>query len=196
MEPPASEGAQQGRAVLVALYNAAGGASWTDRTNWLSDAPIGDWYGVTTDTDGRVMDLSLAGNNLTGSLPTELGHLSNLQVLELAGNSLDGALPAAWNHLRRLDVLDLSRNSLSGVLPAEWGQLDSLGVLNLSDNGLVGPLPAEWGQLSDLEVLLLFGNSLSGVLPVEWGELASIRVLKPLRQQPPGRAAGAVGPPG
>ena len=33
----------------------------TARTG-LSDAPLGDWYGVTTDTDGRVMELSLADN--------------------------------------------------------------------------------------------------------------------------------------
>ena len=83
------------RAALVALYEATDGAHWDDSTGWLSDAPLGDWYGVTTDTDGRVLELSLAGNNLTGSLPAELGHLTNLQVLELAGNRLDGALPAA-----------------------------------------------------------------------------------------------------
>ena len=33
-------------------------ASWDDSTGWLSDAPLGDWYGVTTDTDGRVLELS------------------------------------------------------------------------------------------------------------------------------------------
>ena len=42
------------RAVLVALYNAGGGDNWTNRSNWLSDEPINDWYGITTDANGRV----------------------------------------------------------------------------------------------------------------------------------------------
>ena len=42
------------RGVLIALYNATDGANWTDKTNWNSDKPIGEWYGVTTDDDGRV----------------------------------------------------------------------------------------------------------------------------------------------
>ena len=44
--PEAGDGGSVGsdRAALVALYNATGGASWTDSTNWLSDRPIGEWY--------------------------------------------------------------------------------------------------------------------------------------------------------
>ena len=37
-----------------ALYNATGGANWTDSTNWLNEKPIGEWHGVTTDDDGSV----------------------------------------------------------------------------------------------------------------------------------------------
>ena len=42
------------RAALVAFYNATEGASWFTSTNWLSDRPIGEWYGVTTNSVGRV----------------------------------------------------------------------------------------------------------------------------------------------
>ena len=38
------------RDVLVALYHATGGDNWTNNENWLSDAPIGTWYGVTTES--------------------------------------------------------------------------------------------------------------------------------------------------
>ena len=34
------------RAALVALYNATDGPNWVDNTNWLTDAPLGEWYGV------------------------------------------------------------------------------------------------------------------------------------------------------
>ena len=47
------------RDALVALYNATNGPNWTNNTNWLSNAPIGQWYGVTTNANGRVTELFL-----------------------------------------------------------------------------------------------------------------------------------------
>ena len=80
------------RAVLVAFYHSTGGASWDANANWLSGRPIGEWRGVTTDSNGRVIELGLPGNNLTGTLPPELGRLSNLTRLYLHGKlgRLDG----------------------------------------------------------------------------------------------------------
>ena len=37
------------RAELVALYNATGGADWTDNTHWLTNEALSEWHGVTTD---------------------------------------------------------------------------------------------------------------------------------------------------
>ena len=48
------------RDVLVEFYKATDGPNWIDNTNWLSDAPIGEWYGVTADENGRVIELVLA----------------------------------------------------------------------------------------------------------------------------------------
>jgi predicted small lipoprotein YifL len=56
------------RDALVAQYHAAGGPDWTDTTNWLSEEPLGTWYGVET-IDDRVSKLDLCGpdgNNLRG----------------------------------------------------------------------------------------------------------------------------------
>ena len=89
--PVASSGE---RAVLVELYKAANGASWIDNTNWNTSAPLDQWYGVTTD-DGRVTQLALAYNGLTGSVPSSLGTLTNLRVLQLGGNHLTGSIPTA-----------------------------------------------------------------------------------------------------
>ena len=41
--------------------------------NWLSDAPLGEWHGVITDDDGRVTELNLEPNGLSGEIPPELG---------------------------------------------------------------------------------------------------------------------------
>ena len=42
------------RTALLALYCATNGTNWADDTNWLSEAPLGDWHGVTTNESGRV----------------------------------------------------------------------------------------------------------------------------------------------
>ncbi len=41
-------------AALVALYESTDGPNWVNNENWLTDAPLGEWYGVDTDRDGRV----------------------------------------------------------------------------------------------------------------------------------------------
>lgn len=42
------------REALIALYNATKGDSWTNKTNWLSDRPPDEWFGIKTNDDGRV----------------------------------------------------------------------------------------------------------------------------------------------
>ena len=61
------------REALVALYNATDGPNWTNSDNWLTDAALGEWFGVTT-ASGRVVELTLANNGLDGTLPPELGN--------------------------------------------------------------------------------------------------------------------------
>ena len=60
------------REALMALYNATGGPDWINDTNRLSAAPLGEWFGVVTDSDGRVRSLVLRGNGLSGAIPASL----------------------------------------------------------------------------------------------------------------------------
>ena len=46
---PSAGDAATDRAALVALYNATGGANWGNNGKWLSNAPMGEWHGVTVD---------------------------------------------------------------------------------------------------------------------------------------------------
>ena len=57
------------RAALVTLYNATAGANWTNNTNWLSNEALSEWHGVDTDATGRVTELHLSGNELSGAIP-------------------------------------------------------------------------------------------------------------------------------
>ncbi len=81
------------RKALVALYIATGGPNWDGNNNWLSDLPIGEWKGVKTDDNGRVTELNLRANQLTGEIPPELGNLANLINLDLERNQLTGEIP-------------------------------------------------------------------------------------------------------
>ena len=94
----------QDRAALIALYEAAGGANWKFSDNWLSDAPLDQWHGVQTDADGRVFALDLSYNDLVGTIPPELGRLSNLQILFLHSNNLSGSIPAGTGQTFQYDM--------------------------------------------------------------------------------------------
>ena len=166
------------REILEALYDATGGDGWTNNTNWKDDnEALGDWYGVTTDSSGRVVTLNLAGNNLSGSLPAALGNLSNLQFLHLSANELSGSIPAELGDLSNIRGLHLYDNALSGSIPAELGGLSNLTDLNLYDNALSGSIPAELGNLRNLQILGLDDNELSGSISAALGNLRNLRKL-------------------
>ncbi len=107
------------------------GDNWTNNANWLSEAPLGEWYGVRTNSNGRVFNVRFTDNQLTGEIPSELGRLSNLEVLELGGNDLSGEIPSGLGRLSNLEVLELDGNDLSGEIPSELGRLSNLEVLVL-----------------------------------------------------------------
>ena len=154
--------------------------------NWLSDVPISQWYGITSDANGRVTELHLSWNNLSGEIPAELGSLANLAVprrepVERGDTGVVGQprLPGRAGPQRepvergdtggagqpRLPGRALSGNQLSGEIPAELGNLAYLERLYLEENRLRGEIPAELGNLANLEELDLGGNQLSGCIP-------------------------------
>ena len=166
------------RAALEALYNATGGANWTNNTNWLTNAPVGQWYGVTTDGNGWVTELNLTRNQLKGEIPPELANLTNLKVLALGGNQLTGTIPTWLGSLTDLEELYLWGNELTGEIPAELGSLANLVELQLVNNQLTGEIPVELGSLSNLVKLYLWGNELTGEIPAELGSLANLVELQ------------------
>ena len=173
------------RAALVALYEATDGPNWLFNWDWLTDAPLGEWTGVSTDASGRVYRLELENNGLTGEIPAELGDLASLEVLDLGAhdltgenaNNLTGEIPAELGNLDNLVRLELNANNLTGEIPAELGNLDSLRGLYLQYNALTGVIPPELGDLANLEVLYLWSNGLTGEIPPKLGDLANLERL-------------------
>ncbi len=162
---------------LVAIYNATNGPNWTTNTNWLQSGQNADtWHGVTV-TEGRVTDLRLPFNQLTGNIPIELGNLTELTFLNLVSNQLTGNIPTELGGLTRLTDLYLSFNQLDGPIPALIGNLTELTDLNLSDNQLTGNIPMELENLTELTDLDLASNQLTGNIPMELGNLTELTIL-------------------
>ena len=174
-------------AALIALYEATDGPNWVDAENWLTDAPLGEWYGVDTDGSGRVVALNLAGktdpwpdvtpHGLEGPIPPEIGSLASLRRLSLAYNHLTGPIPPEIGSLGHLQWLDLDDNTLTGPIPPEIGSLGSLEGLDLDNNALTGPVPPELGNLVSLVDLDLTENDLTGPIPPELDGLTNLEKL-------------------
>ena len=59
----------------------------------------------------------MSHNRLSGSIPNEIGRLTNLYLLGLSANNLEGPIPASFADLVNLERLFLGNNSLSGEVP-------------------------------------------------------------------------------
>ena len=174
------------RAALVALYEATDGPNWVNNENWLTDAPLGEWYGVTSDPFGRVSRIDLnryepgvgwLTNGLTGTIPPAVGDLPKLTTLNLENNNLTGPIPHELGNLVRLREFRLGKNGLTGAIPPELGNLTELRSLDLSNNDLASPIPPELGNLANLTWLFLSNNHLTGPIPSELGDLANLSRL-------------------
>lgn len=134
------------RNALATLFNSADGENWLNNANWLSDASIDEWYGVTTNDFGRIIQLDLSNNQLNGPIPAELGSVSELTRLFLFGNNLNGEIPNELGNISNLKSVFLGGNQFEGCVPDELlnapdNDLDALGlhVCSLEDSGEPDP---------------------------------------------------------
>ena len=144
------------REALIAFYNATDGPNWTDNTNWCSDAPLDMWYGVTTDSEGRVTQITLSDNGLSGDAGNTLAPLTELISLSCSENSLIGldlsantALVSLVCTYNNLSELDLSGNTALTQLSC---YSNSLSELDLSNNTALTLLSCDNNNLSDLDL--------------------------------------------
>ena len=108
--------------------------------------------------------LSAPGNRLSGSIPAELFELDLWDVF-LSKNELTGSIPTNVGDATNLQYLRLDANDLTGEVPAGLTTLLNLERLYLNDNRLSGALPAGFADLPELDLLLVQNNDLGGCLP-------------------------------
>ncbi|TYJ48352.1 hypothetical protein E1A91_A01G055800v1 [Gossypium mustelinum] len=144
----------------------------------------------------------VSGCNISGSIPGEIGNLTNLVILDLSRNNLVGSIPTTFTrlkHIQRLhlssnflrgplqidignwnvsEYLDFSQNQFSGTIPdSVCDRNNNLRYLALSDNQLEGILPLSLINCSELVALNVAGNHLSDTFPHWLGMLPKLRVL-------------------
>ena len=184
-EPESNPGLVRDCEVMLSIRDRLAGGS---TLNWNERTPIVEWEGVLLEFQPpRVVRLEFRGFGLdgkpqgeyalSGTLPPELGQLTELGRLDLAGNYLSGSIPPELGDLSKLLSLSLSGNFLTGPIPSELGKLTKLEDLFLSHNFLTGPLPPELAGLSALHHLHIVVNSLSGSIPSEMGALMGMEAF-------------------
>jgi LRR receptor-like serine/threonine-protein kinase FLS2 len=138
-------------------------------------------------------DLELS-NDITGSIPSTVGRLQNLQRFYVMNNSLHGSIPNEFCYLRSTGVIALSKNGISGSIapclggsfhskrpvsghPITIGVLQNLPNLSLSHKKLQGQIPVVFGELKGLEYLDLPYNNSSAMIPTSLKGLLHLEYL-------------------
>lgn len=100
---------------LVIIYNSTNGTGWTNSSGWLSSSTACSWFGISC-SDGHVIRLQLYQNNLSGSIPPQIGNLNRLKSFHMGGNQLSGSVPTELGELLELQDIYLFGNQL-----IHWG---------------------------------------------------------------------------
>ena len=122
--------------------------------------------------------LSLAENNLVGSIPLELAGLEGLSVLDVRENALSGRVPSDLGALKQVRDLLLSDNALEGPLPGYLGYMTGLRYLHIGTNEFTGVVPGSFARL-ELDTLYTSGSGVclppaldawhSAIEKTDWG---------------------------
>jgi len=156
---------------LVSFYNSMNGTNWTYKYGWLYD-PVYLWKGITVEM-GRVVNLTLINNNVVGNIPSEIGNLTGLKVLNLFG-FCDGYKTIDCSGWRCQGFGDWYDNFIN-YIPPQIGNLSSLEILNFGSTNL-STIPTEIGNLGNLKELYLHGNNISSI-PTSFSSLSNLELL-------------------
>ncbi|KAL3902799.1 MAG: hypothetical protein SGILL_010691 [Bacillariaceae sp.] len=165
--------------ILVLYYSTGGESTWKEQLNFLTYSPFCEWnyydYPVVGQVsgvecnpqDGSVTSIRVVGNDVSGTIPAELGALTTLQVLEISGvgGRLQGTIPPSLNNLSNLRTLSFHNNDLSGIIPPEFANLQALETIHLHQNKqLGGEVPAAFSEISSMSNFRIEGTSITGNL--------------------------------
>jgi Leucine-rich repeat (LRR) protein len=147
---------------LVAIYKEMNGENWTNQDNWLTEAPVKNWWGITV-ADNRVKEIDFlidhdTTQNVSGTFPEEFWQLTGLTSFDLRYNNIEDSISSKIKNLTELRYILLGHNKLKGSIPEEIENLSDLEWLWLHCNQLEDTIPKELNKLSNLTALILSFN--------------------------------------
>jgi len=170
------------RYISALLYfSTGGGRYWTNEYGFLDgEESVCQWNhenrtGITCTEEQRIFSISMVKNNLTGTLPSELSALSNLEEINLGQNKLNGTIPSSFSDFSLLKELRLSSNLFHGSIPSKIFNLNNLIVLRLENNALTGTIPTGITQSQSLDTIDLSNNQLSGTIPGNFNNILRLK---------------------
>ncbi|MCL7047948.1 hypothetical protein MKW94_019967 [Papaver nudicaule] len=102
-----------------------------------------------------VSGIDLNHQNIAGTLPYQLGYLTDLALFHINSNRFCGTIPETFKYMRLLFELDVSNNRFSGKFPWVVLYLPSLKFLDIRFNEFYGDVPS---RLFDLKLDAVFIN--------------------------------------
>uniref|UniRef100_A0ACD5UJU4 Uncharacterized protein n=1 Tax=Avena sativa TaxID=4498 RepID=A0ACD5UJU4_AVESA len=133
---------------------------------------------IALENCSKIEVLDLSGNMLVGSIPRNIGSLSNLRVISFLANNLTGTIPPTFSNMTCLVAIELAANQLEGSIPEELGKQPNMLQVILYENSLSGRIPATLFNLSQLFYLDLRKNMFTGTVPSNIGDtLPSLEYL-------------------
>ena len=153
----------------------------TASLNWSPDTPITAWDGVTVGgTPQRVTGLALVQEQLSGSIPPELGSLPNLQSLLLSGNQLTGCIPQGLRDMASNDLASLGLPFcdvlLSGLTISPGVLTPAFTSYQIAYTAAVGPSPITVTPANAHNAAIAFLGENDVLIPDADGALAGHQV--------------------
>jgi len=142
---------------------------------WLTPGSECAWAGVICEST-QMWRIDIERNQLAGTIPSEISHLTALQFLLLEEGLITGTIPTEIGNLDQLEQIDLNFNLIQGTIPEELYNLSYLQQLDLNDNELTGTISSLIGNLQMLSFLQIENNKFSGEIPSQMGDLTSLEV--------------------
>jgi len=175
------------RYIVVLLYFSFQGENWLTNFGFLSSSHECLWNGIDhnggfngiqrCNKENQITSIAIVNNNATGTIPSEIGELSELTELWLYKNNLASTIPASLGNLKALKRLALYSNKFRGPMPKSFTNLTNLQILSLGDNELSGKIPVSIGDMKELTTIHMHHNYLSGAIPRSIGKMKNLDQL-------------------
>lgn len=192
--------------LMVFYYATNGNTSWIHQGVWGQPSMECNWElnqpGEVYCTDNSVVvELQLINNNVTGTLPPELGEMISLKVLVLdnvpqgsggggggeeeqqgigSNNTmgLTGGIPSSFHSLVNMEILKITGNTFTKPLPDNMFEYWNRALnINFGRNQIPGPIPTLLSGLINLRQFNLGGNNLTGTIPSQINDITMLNFL-------------------